>query len=186
MTAVALVLVVAVLIVALGLWTSRRRAVERERQRVDALRTLDGQFERVTESLDRARPPVPEPLPRAPAPLAAAAPGGRAALVDASTEAVRRARSEGTRLAVAVVDAADGNAGRLGGDVASAVGLTAYTVGPRSIAMLLPGAGRAQALGVVARIQAACGATGRAVELEPGEDAAELLTRVLGSGSAAD
>ena len=71
MTAVALVLVVAVLVVALGLWTSRRRAVERERQRVDALRTLDAQFERVTESLDRARPPVPEPLPRAPAPLAA-------------------------------------------------------------------------------------------------------------------
>ena len=96
------------------------------------------------------------------------------------------ARAEGTRLAVAVVDAADGNAGRLGEDVASVVGLTAYTVGPRSIAMLLPGAGRAQALGVVARIQAACGATGRAVELEPGEDAVELLARVLGSGSAAD
>ena len=56
-------------------------------------------------------------------------------------------------------------------------GAPAYEVGPRSVVLVAPGAGRAEALGLLARIQAASGATGTAVELEPDEDAVALLTR---------
>jgi hypothetical protein len=157
----------------------RRRAIERERRRVDALTALAGQLEGVAASLRETRATPPEPSPRAPAPLVDVEPGGRAALVAATTDAVRGARAAETRLAVAVIEAADSEAEELGSDVVSAVGLTAYTVGPRSIAVVLPGASRAGALGVLARIQAACGATGHAVELEPDESAVELLARVL-------
>ena len=58
-------------------------------------------------------------------------------------------------------------------------GTGAYEVGPRNVAIVVPGAGRADALGLLARIQAACGATGDAVELDPDEDAVALLTRLL-------
>jgi hypothetical protein len=54
-------------------------------------------------------------------------------------------------------------------------------VGSRAVALVVPGAGRADALGVIARIQAACGATGNAVELAPGDDAVTLVTRLLSS-----
>ena len=52
-------------------------------------------------------------------------------------------------------------------------------VGARSVALVVPGSGRADALGVLARIQAACGATGNAVELEPDDDAVGLVSRLL-------
>jgi hypothetical protein len=178
MTALVLVLLVVAVVVASG-WGFRRRAIEREHRRVDALNALAGQLEGVAGSLRASRAPAPEPLSRAPAPLPRVAPGGRAALLDATSEAVSRARAEETRLAVAVVEAAKRGADELGGDVASAVGLTAYTVGPQSVAVVLPGAGRAEALGALARIQAACGANGHAVELEPDEEAVELLARLL-------
>ena len=108
-------------------------------------------------------------------------PGGRAALVDATSAAVRRARADGTRLAVAIVES-DRGAETIARDVASLAGLPTYAIGPRSLALVLPGSGRADAFGVLARIEVACGATGRAVELEPGEDAVELLARLLAAG----
>ena len=61
----------------------------------------------------------------------------------------------------------------------TAAGAQAYEVGYRSVALVAPRHGRADALGLLARIQAACGATGTAVEREPDEDAVELLTRLL-------
>jgi hypothetical protein len=180
-----LVLLAAVLGAAAA-WMFRRRAIERERRRVDALNDVARRLEGVPASLREGRAAASEPLSRAPAPLAGVEPGGRAALVEATSDAVGRARGGGMRLAAAVVEAADSGADTLGGDVASAVGLTNYRVGPRSIAIVLPGASRAEALGVLARIQAGCGATGRAVELEPDESAVELVARLLGSVPAGD
>jgi hypothetical protein len=177
-TALVFVLLVAAAVAAAA-WVFRRGAIEREQRRVDVLTALAGQLEGVTASLREPRAAPPEPLSRAPAPLAGVEPRGRAALVDATTGAARRARAEGTRLAVALVEAAAGGADELGSDVASVAGSTVYTVGPRSIAVVLPGASRAEALGVLARIQASCGASGHAVELEPDEEAVELLARLF-------
>ena len=180
MTALALVLLGAVLVAAAA-WVVHRRRIERERGRVDALRVLAGQLEGAAAWLRETRATPPEPSPRPPAPLVGVEPGGRAALVDATTDAVRGARGGGTRLAVAVIQAAESDTDELGSDVGFAVGLTTYAVGPRAVAVVLPGASRAEALGVLARIQAACDATGHAVELEPDESAVELLARLLSS-----
>jgi hypothetical protein len=68
--------------------------------------------------------------------------------------------------------------------VADIVETTVYFVGPDALAFLLPGLGRADALGLVARLEAHLAVSGRAVELEPGESATELVTRLLAPGSA--
>lgn len=179
MTALALALLAALAVATIAVWTVRRRAMRRERRRVTALTELAGRLDATAASFPETRTTRVEALSRAPAPLVGVEPGGRAALVDAATTAVRRARGSGARLAVAVVESEDRVAVDLARDVGQVVGMTTYTVGPRSIAVVLPGAGRAEALGVLARIQAACGVTGRAFELEPVEDAVELLARVL-------
>ena len=70
-------------------------------------------------------------------------------------------------------------AASLADDVRAVAGSEGYEVGTGSVALVVPGAGRADALGLLARIQAACGATGSAVELEPDEDAVELVARLL-------
>ena len=71
------------------------------------------------------------------------------------------------------------DAGTLAGVVHEVAHAEAYAVGPRSVALVLPGLGRADALGVLARIEAQCASSGRAVELEPREDAVEFAARLL-------
>ena len=70
--------------------------------------------------------------------------------------------------------------------MSAVTGTRAYEVGPRHVAIVVPGAGRAEALGLLARIQAACEATGDAVELEPDDDAVALVTRLLSGPASGD
>jgi hypothetical protein len=74
------------------------------------------------------------------------------------------ARADGSRLSVAVVESGSTGAAALADEVAAVTGGDAYEVGARAVALVVPGVGRADALGVLARIQAACGATGSAAE----------------------
>jgi hypothetical protein len=163
---------------AVALWKFRRRAIEQERRRVTELTTLALRLREMSDALELP-PAVVEPPPRPPTPLPPIAPGGRAAFIDALTEAVARARAEGTRLTAAVVESGSTSSAALAGDVQNVTGAEAYEVGARSVALVVPGSGRADALGVLARIQAACGATGNAVELEPDDDAVGLVSRLL-------
>jgi hypothetical protein len=119
--------------------------------------------------------------PAAPAPPLDGGTGGRAALVDVAVEQVPAVRAEGARLAAALVRTAPGTPASV---VAELVDVPVYVVGPDALAFLLPGSGRADALGVVARLEAHIAVSGRAVELEPGESATELVTRLLGSAPA--
>lgn len=178
MTTLLVVLVAASVLTAAVAVVFRRRAIADERRRVAALAALAERLSEVSAALDD---PVPlsEPPPRAPAPLAHAGARGRTALFDAVTDAVARAREGGSRLSLALVESGSTGAAALADEVAAVTGGDAYEVGPRAVALVVPGVGRADALGVLARIQAACGATGSAAELEPGEDAVELLARLL-------
>jgi hypothetical protein len=169
-------LVIAVLVGAAVL-TYRRRAIEQERRRVASLEAFAEQIRTVSETLPDPVAPR-EPPPRAPGPLAPAGSRGRTALLDALNDGVERARADGTRLSVALVSSAV-PAPALADEVSAVTGTPAYEVGARSVAIVVPGAGRADALGLVARIQAGCDAHGDAVELEPDEDAVALLTRLL-------
>jgi hypothetical protein len=181
-----LVVLVVVAFAVGALWRFRRRAIETERRRVATLTTLATRLQQVTASLEVPRA-VAEPPPRPPAPLPPVEPGGRAAFLDALTDAVAQARSDGSRLTAAVVASDSTTSASLAGDVHGVTGGDAYEVGARAVALVVPGAGRADALGVLARIQAACGATGNAVELEPGDDAVALVTRLLsGHAESAD
>jgi hypothetical protein len=158
----------------------RRRALARERHRLDALTDLEDRFRSATASLD-AQGPANDPLPT-PAPVSSASGSrGRAALLDALTGAVTDARSEGSRLSVARIESSETTAAVLAARVAEVTRLEPYEVGARAVALVVRAGGRAEALGVLARIQAACGARGDAVELEPGESAVELLARALSS-----
>jgi hypothetical protein len=177
---VGLVVLGFVVVGAVAVWAFRRRAIEQERRRVAALTTLAIRLREVSDSLE-APVAVAEPPPRPPTPLPAIEPGGRAAFIDALTEAVAHARADGSRLTAALVESGSTPSAALAGEVATVTGGAAYEVGARSVALVVPGAGRADALGVLARIQAACGATGNAVELEPGDDAVALATRLLSS-----
>jgi hypothetical protein len=186
MTASLLLLVLVLVLVVVGavggLWVLRVRSLARERRR---LASLAG----VAQRLEAARLDVPrtrdeEPMPSAPPPPAV--PRGRAALVDAVTDAVARARADGERVALAVIETPDSTAAALARDVGAITGHEVYTVGARSVALVVPAAGRAETLGLLARIEAGCGARGRAVELEPGEDAVALLARGLGSVTEGD
>lgn len=173
---VSLLAVVAVVAVAGGVL--RRSAIERERRRVAALSALADRLAQLAATHDLPTATI-EPPPRAPGPLTPLGSRGRAALLDALADAVRRAASERSRLAIALVESPGTAAATLAEDVHAIAGAPAYEVGPRSVVLVAPGAGRAEALGLLARIQAASGATGTAVELEPDEDAVALLTRLL-------
>ena len=115
-------------------------------------------------------------------------PAGRAAFVDALGSEIERTAERGTRLAAAVVcDAEAASVDTLADIVREAAKAPVYLVGPRAVAVALPGTGRAEALGILARVEASCGARGSAVELEAGETATQLAVRVLaqpGAGSA--
>ncbi len=174
-------LVVALLFVAVlvgvAVLTYRRRAIQQERRRVASLEAFAEQIRAVSEALPDSVAPR-EPPPRAPGPLAPTGSRGRTALLDALNDGVARARADGTRLSVALVSSG-APASTLADDVSAVAGAPAYEVGARSVAIVVPGAGRADALGLLARIQASCDAHGDAVELEPDEDALALLTRLL-------
>ena len=165
-----------VVIVVAALLVFRRRAIEEERRRVTALTTLALRLREVNDALD-VPVPVAEPPPRPPTPLASIEPGGRAAFLDALTDAVAHARADGSRLTAAVVESGSRSADVLAAEVHGVTGGEAYEVGARAVALVVQDAGRADALGILARIQAACGATGNAVELEPGDDAVALVAR---------
>ena len=104
---------------------------------------------------------------------------GRVALVDALGEAVAAARADDSRLSAAVVDAATVLDDALVAQLAVIAETGVYVVGPRSVAIVFPGLGRAAALGVLAKIEAAYGFQGRVVERERDEDAVELVLRLL-------
>jgi hypothetical protein len=175
-----LVLLVAVAALAAGIGRAlHRRAVERERRRVDALTSLEDRLRSATAVLAvRASTSAPAPKP---APAARAAPGsrGRAALLDALTDAVADARVDGARLSVAIVQSRESSTAALSEELAELTGAEPFEVGAHTVALVVRGGGRAEALGLLARIQAACGAPGDAVELEPNETAVELLARAL-------
>lgn len=112
-------------------------------------------------------------------PAAVGAVPGRVELVDDLHRAVAKARANDTRLTAAVVEATDELDARCARELGETAGAPVYVVGPRSLALVLPGCGRAAALGVLARIQATHGLQGRVAELEPGETAVELAARLL-------
>ena len=104
---------------------------------------------------------------------------GRVALLDALCEAVETARGDGSRLTAAVLEAEAIIDDPLATQLRETANAPVYLIGPRSVALVLPGLGRAAALGVLARVEAAHGIPGRVVELEPGDDAVEVAARVL-------
>ena len=181
LVAVALAALAALAVVAVGR-RATRVALEREERRAEALRSLHDRLRSAAASLDLPAPVQTQPndAPAATeATSTAAGSRGRAALLDALAAAVAAARVDDTRLSVALVETRAESAALLAAHVARATGLEPYEVGPRAVALLVSDGGRADALGLLARVEAACGATGDAVELEPGESAVELLARAL-------
>jgi len=166
----------------------RRRALGRERRRVQA---LEGLAERLELSLGEVRPPTfppfehDAPAPGSVAPLVADRLPGRTALLEAVAAEVDRARAGPTRLTIVLVRAADATTGdALVEAVREVTGRRAYAVGPSAAAFTLPGLGRADGLGTVARIESRTPAVGQAAEWVPGETPAELVARLLGSSRA--
>jgi len=183
--AVAVLAGIAILVVA-----SRRRHVARARRRLEALTEVAARIDRAVASLGELTLISPhDPVEAAPAsperaPLVEDDLAGRAGLLQELALDVAGAHSQGDRLAAAVVRSEDCDAATLAREARSVAGVPVYTVGPRAVALVLPGLGRADALGVLARIETLCPSSGRAVELESGEDAVELAARLLASGSA--
>ena len=107
---------------------------------------------------------------------------GRAAFLDALEAEVARAADVDARLAVAVVREPTEPTGQVP-DVLRELGAGAvYAVGPGAHAVVLAGAGRAEALGLLAKVEVRCGAGGAAVERAEGESALELYVRLLSGG----
>lgn len=162
---------------------SRRRHVAR---RLEVLTEVAARIDRAVASLGELTLISPHgsveaaPPSSAPAPLVEDDLTGRAGLLQELALDIAGAHSQGDRLAAAVVRSEDGDAATLARDARSVAGVPVYTVGPRAVALVLPGLGRADALGVLARIETRCPSSGRAVELESGEDAVDLAARLLG------
>ena len=108
---------------------------------------------------------------------------GRVAFLDALETEVARARGDELRLSAAIIRAVAGETRALEAALLELVAGPVYAVRSASYAIVLPGLGRAEALGVLAKVEARCGARGFAVELEPGERAVELAARLLASRS---
>jgi hypothetical protein len=184
LVAVAVAAVAAIVAVAAAV-SARRRAATREARRVEELRRL---AERLEASLAELRPQRPRTAETAsgaatsPAPLVADRLPGRAALLEAVGREVAEARSTGERLTAVVVRVADETSpARLADAIRVAAGRPAYAVGPGAAAFTLPTLGRAEGLGVLARIESATPSSGHAVEWATHESAAELVTRLLES-----
>jgi len=169
---------------------SRRRHVARARRRHEVLTEVAARIDRAVASLGELTPIASDdsveavPASPDPAPVVEDDLAGRAGLLQELALDIAGAQSQGDRLAAAVVRSEDGDAATLARDARSVADVPVYTVGPRAVALVLPGLGRADALGVLARIETRCPSSGRAVELESGEDAVELAARLLGSGTA--
>jgi len=189
---IALIVIAVVALAGIGFLVvmSRRRHVARARRRLEVLTDVAARIDRAVASFGEltliasddsveAAPPSPDPAPLVEDDLA-----GRAGLLQELALDIAGAHSQGDRLAAAVVRSEDGDAATLARDARSVADVPVYTVGPRAVALVLPGLGRADALGVLARIATRCPSSGRAVELESGEDAVELAARLLGSGTA--
>lgn len=176
---------------------NRRRAESVARRRVVALEGLATTIERLADDLQRQTtaaelvPPAPEQA-RRPTPAVDPATGlpARAALVDALGERVAEARREGRRLGLAVVAVGevDARVDEAVTQIANAARETApgtptFRAGERAVALLLPDAGRADAIAAVAKIEAVLKSgppvSASVVELESGEDAIALLTRAI-------
>jgi hypothetical protein len=184
-TATTVVVVVAAAVVLLfAAWRVRRRRAARRARRLATLAATARRIDTAVASLPELD--VGEPTERevvsattGPAPTVAEGLPGRAALVEALAERVAEARTDGSRIAAAVVRSGAVDATTLARDVQAVVDAPVYAVGTRSVAVVLPGLGRADALGLLARIEAECHTSGRAVELEHGEDGVELLARLM-------
>jgi type II secretory pathway pseudopilin PulG len=191
---IALIVVVVVVVALAGIAflvvASRRRHVARARRRHEVLTEVAARIDRAVASLGEltliasddsveAVPPSPDPAPVVEDDLA-----GRARLLQELALDIAGAQSQGDRLAAAVVRSEDGDAATLARDARSVADVRVYTVGPRAVALVLPGLGRADALGVLARIETRGPSSGWAAALESGEDAVELAARLLGSGTA--
>jgi hypothetical protein len=175
LVAVGLALVAAAVVV-------RRRRAAREAARARALGRLAEQLDASLSGLRRPRfPPVGQTAPAGGTALPDQGLTGRAALLEAVAADVERAdRADAQRLTVAVVRVAGmSSAAALSDAVRDATGRPAYAVGPGAAAFTLPGLGRAEGLGALARIESATPSSGRAVERKPGETAAELVARLL-------
>jgi hypothetical protein len=168
----------------------RRRRVARAERRAAALAEVARRIDAAVSSLGELSVGDPD---EGPVPVGGAAARlvddglpGRAGLLQALAESISSARTEGGRLAAAVVRSGEGDAGELARAARLVADGPVFAVGPRAVALVLPGAGRADALGVLARIETRCSSCGRAVELEPREDALELAARLLGPETPVD
>lgn len=191
---VGIALVVLAAAVAVGIacaWIAVRRRQDREAHRAARLREVVARIEAAVSSIGEVAISRPAAEERAAATAGGTPPEagnglpGRAALLGAVGAQVRVARSNGGRLSAAVVRSADAETAELAVETQAVADVDAYAVGSRAVALVLPGLGRADALGVLARIEARCPSSGKAVELEPGEDAVELVARLLSQGSGA-
>lgn len=193
---IAVALVVALAFVVALVVTRSRRREDRRRRRLAALADLAEVMAQLSDQL-RETPPVHVNLPayvpdrRATATLVGGLPG-RAALLDSLAERVATAEAAGTRLVLAIlsIDRVGSDELRIDG-VARAVARLAnepvHRVGDSSLALVLPGRGRAEVLALIARAEAELRERGPgaaaviahsvAVELEPGDDAVALLAR---------
>jgi hypothetical protein len=191
-TGLALISIATLVVATAAAWIARSRRLAQRARRVAALTIVAERLEAALESLREASAPSPAELPAAatppsgPAPLIGGTLPGRAALVDALGRAVEHSRKEGARLTAAVVQTEIDVEDVLGTELSATANAQVYLVGPRAVALVFPDLGRAAALGVLARIQAAHGVSGRVVELAEDETAAELAVRLLGSGPSAD
>lgn len=187
-TIVVLVGVAATLVVVLAVWRARRRRAARRTHRLAALEATARRIDTAVASLraldlaDRGERASVPPAGETPSPAVADGLLGRAALVEALAQRAAEARADGSRVTAAVVRSGADDAASLARSVKAVVDAPVYAVGTRSVAVVLPGLGRAEALGVLARIEATCHTTGRAVELEQGEEGVELLARLMAVG----
>ena len=186
-------LVVLAAAVAVGIacaWIAVRHRAEREARRAARLGEIAARIEAAVSSIGEVGVPAPAETRAAPRPVERARDvddhlPGRSALLAAVDAQVHDARSGGGRLSAAVVRSADAEPRSLAAEAHAVADVPVYAVGPRAVALVLPGLGRADALGVLARIEARCASSGRAVELEAGEDAVELVARLLATGAGA-
>jgi GGDEF domain-containing protein len=203
-TAIALaVAAVALAATALLVARARRRARRATRRRTVALERLAATMARAADELDDAvaradsrswATIVVEPSSAAPLDPATGL-RGRSGFVDGLRRAVDEARADDSRLALALIaiggsgTALDAAVGRIAEAArSSAPSAEVFRAGERALALLLPATGRAEALAVIARTEAAVRdappVAARAVELAPGEDAIAFLARLLADDDA--
>jgi hypothetical protein len=169
----------AVLAAACASIVARRRRNERVARRAAALAEVARRVDTAVSELEDLPVGTAQPVSAAPAHREAVERSGREAFVADVAAAVAQARERGSRLALALVSAGEALSPATTDALRHAAGVPVYAAGTRSAALVLSGLGRAGALGVLARIQLDCGLRGHAVELEPDEDATELVVRLL-------